>query len=92
MTFVRVYVNLDTSKMYQYLFKRVFDLIQERTGLRNHWYHIHKKGHTAIIMDMDLKLSTGKNLYLILLYLIINIFIKVLESILNLLIFDYTFY
>ena len=59
MTFVRVFVNQDTTLMYRILFEKVFGLIKERTGREVRWRHLYRDSYADIIIDIDLKLAIG---------------------------------
>ena len=62
MTFARVYVNYESTNMYQRLFHRLFDTIEKRITKPVSWTHIHGKGFTAVVSDMDAKQIAGKSL------------------------------
>lgn len=64
MTFVRVYVNQDSTAMYYELFTRVFKVLSRITGKPVYWQHLHGSGFGALVMDMDSKQMSGRN-YLI---------------------------
>ena len=60
MTFCRVYTNHNSKEMYTTLFRRVFTLIRERTGIEIQWRHIHGTGIRYVVGDMDGKQCYGK--------------------------------
>ncbi|RDW94632.1 hypothetical protein BP5796_00395 [Coleophoma crateriformis] len=53
MTFVRVYVNQQSTQMYTTLFREVFRIISQQTGYKIQWQHLHGSGFGCIVMDMD---------------------------------------
>ena len=59
MTFVRVFVNHESTEMYTQLFHAVFNAIAKETGQRIQWKHLHQSGFGAIVMDMDSKQMSG---------------------------------
>lgn len=60
MTFVRAFVNQDSTEMYSRLFKKVFELCAEHLGSPIKWLHLHKEGFSTMVMDMDSKQLSGK--------------------------------
>ncbi|OBT90096.1 hypothetical protein VE02_02521 [Pseudogymnoascus sp. 03VT05] len=59
MTFVRVFVNQESTEMYTQLFHTVFNAIAKETGQRIQWRHLHQSGFGAVVMDMDSKQMSG---------------------------------
>ncbi|KFY25698.1 hypothetical protein V491_01634, partial [Pseudogymnoascus sp. VKM F-3775] len=55
MTFVRVFVNQESTEMYTSLFHTVFNAIAKETGQRIQWKHLHQSGFGSVVMDMDSK-------------------------------------
>lgn len=53
-------MNGESVEMYHAVFLRVFQLIEEKTGVQVHWRHIHGDGYAAAVMDMDTKQVPGK--------------------------------
>ncbi|OBT75678.1 hypothetical protein VF21_05187 [Pseudogymnoascus sp. 05NY08] len=64
MTFVRVFVNQESTEMYTQLFHTVFNAIAKETGQRIQWKHLHQSGFGGIVMDMDSKQMCGLGRYL----------------------------
>lgn len=61
MTFVRVYVNNDSTAMYTRLFHTVFEVIATNLHITKvTWQHLHNSGIRCIVMDMDSKQMSGK--------------------------------
>jgi hypothetical protein len=67
MTFVRVFVDQDSTHMYTRLFKQVFQLVEQQLGESVKWRHLHGTGFGCMVMDMDSKQLSGKLILLILL-------------------------
>lgn len=67
MTFVRVFVNYQSTEMYTTLFREVFRIIGEQTGQPVKWQHLHQSGFGCIVMDMDSMQMSGNiiNIFLI---------------------------
>jgi hypothetical protein len=61
MTLARVYVNYESTRMYERLFQRLFALVKERTGREAQWVHLHNRGFKVIVTDMDSKQVAGEN-------------------------------
>ena len=61
MTFVRIFVNQESTEMYTQLFHTVFNAIAKETGQLVQWKHLHQSGFTGIVMDMDSKQMSGIN-------------------------------
>jgi hypothetical protein len=59
MTLARIFVNYESSRMYELLFSRLFDLIHQQTGRRAQWRHLHGQGFQSIVTDMDSKQVAG---------------------------------
>ena len=59
MTFVRVYVNYQSTEMYATLFREVFRVVSELTGQEIKWQHLHQSGFSCIVMDMDAMQMSG---------------------------------
>ncbi|CAG8980989.1 hypothetical protein HYALB_00013550 [Hymenoscyphus albidus] len=64
MTFVRVYVNQQSTEMYTTLFREVFRIITLQVGHEIKWQHLHKTGFGCIVMDMDSSQMSGFGRYL----------------------------
>ena len=58
----RVFVNSDTQKMYEHLFRDLFTLIEEASGASVQWQHIHGSGNEAVLVDTCNKQASGKSL------------------------------
>ncbi|OAF57839.1 hypothetical protein VC83_05497 [Pseudogymnoascus destructans] len=63
-TFVRIFVNQESTEMYTQLFHTVFNAIAKETGQRIQWKHLHQSGFGAVVMDMDSKQMSGLGRYL----------------------------
>lgn len=60
MTLMRVYTTQENPLGYYRLFKRVFSLIQEKTGESIKFHYLHQAGFRSIVTDMDTKQREGK--------------------------------
>ncbi|KAN0083275.1 hypothetical protein V8E54_002363 [Elaphomyces granulatus] len=60
----RVFVNSDTQKMYEHLFRDLFTLIEEASGASVQWQHIHGSGNEAVLVDTCNKQASGLGHYL----------------------------
>lgn len=59
MTFIRVYVNQDSTSIYYQLFTKVFTILEQLTQKPVQWKHLHGSGFGALVMDMDSKQMSG---------------------------------
>lgn len=59
MTFIRVFVNQDSTEMFTRLFKKVFAIFEELIGYKVQWFHLHNAGFKTMVMDMDAKQFSG---------------------------------
>ncbi|KAF2187046.1 hypothetical protein K469DRAFT_749436 [Zopfia rhizophila CBS 207.26] len=63
-TFLRVFVNQESTRMYYEVFKRVFTLLRDVYHLPIAWNYLSGSGFQAVIMDMDTKQCPGLGMYL----------------------------
>ena len=73
MTFVRIFVNQESTEIYTQLFHTVFNAIAKETGQPIHWKHLHQSGFGSIVIDMDSKQMSGMKFCLIYYECITNI-------------------
>ncbi|CAB4403556.1 unnamed protein product [Rhizophagus irregularis] len=64
LTFARIFTNHATIVAYQRIFKALFDLIYQLTGLTLKFNHIHKTGWSCIIADLDIAQAKGLGIVL----------------------------
>jgi hypothetical protein len=64
LTFARVFTNRATTVAYQRIFRALFDLLYQLTGLSAQFKHIHGTGWNCIIADLDYAQAKGLGLVL----------------------------
>jgi hypothetical protein len=59
MTLLRVYTDQETTKGYQFLFSKAFDLVKELTQQQIMFHYLHGNGIKSIVVDMCPKQMAG---------------------------------
>ena len=62
MTLLRVFTDQETTRGYEFLFARSFNLVQKHTGHEIKFHCLHGSGIRSIVCDMCPKQMTGKSL------------------------------